>query len=68
MLLIFDHSVYYAYGNIYYRRRQYELAIRSYEDSLKLCQFTKPIHPIVIAIYYSLGCVAFDMNLRDVAK
>lgn len=63
-----EDSVHYAYGNIYYRQEELNLAVRSYEDALKLCQFSMPIHPIVIAIWYSLACIAFDQGNMDVAK
>jgi len=34
----------------------------SYDKSLKIALATAAVHPITVAVYYSLGCVEFARN------
>ncbi|KAH7416710.1 hypothetical protein BKA64DRAFT_701492 [Cadophora sp. MPI-SDFR-AT-0126] len=58
----FQAFVHYAYGNIYFRQSELELAWRAYDASLKIGLARMPIHPITAAAWYSLGCVEFTMG------
>jgi hypothetical protein len=61
-------SVQYAYGNLELIQKRYDQAYRAYEACLKIALSETPIHPIVAAAYYSLGCVEFEMNHPEPAK
>lgn len=62
------YSVNYLYGNIEYARKNWKLARRWYEESLRIGLTTSPIHPITTAAYYSLGCVEFEFKHHDNAR
>lgn len=61
-------SVNYLYGNIEYARKNWKLARRWYEDSLRIGLATSPIHPITTAAYYSLGSVELKLKNHDNAR
>lgn len=59
-------NVHYAYGNIHYLLKHWDLAYRAYEQCLKLALHLMPVHPITRAAYYSIACVEFARDPPNV--
>jgi hypothetical protein len=60
--------VHYAYGNIHSRQKNWISAKRDYETCLKIILASTPIHPLVAATYFSIGCMEFYIGNIDNAK
>ncbi|KAH7416715.1 P-loop containing nucleoside triphosphate hydrolase protein [Cadophora sp. MPI-SDFR-AT-0126] len=59
--------IHYAYGNIHYARRDWDLARKSYSRCLGIANAKTSIHPITAAGYYRLGCVEFKLKHEKLA-
>ena len=49
-------------------QKRYEIAQRSYEDSLRIAVVELPTHPITAAIYYSLAGIEIVLDHPDVTR